>query len=104
MLLHSESKSARVAINGYTAAGKRVSDGVLQRRVVADLTDRLQGCSQVGAIIAEYGSACADLRQARRGVSIGAEMVVKTPGANRFPKTQYLGRISRVRDPRHHAV
>src|SRR5579872_5796548 len=46
--------------------------------------------------MAEDRGACTKLRNPRRSVNISAELIIKTPTPNRFPKQHYFGRIIRI--------
>jgi hypothetical protein len=93
---------------GHRHREPRPREGVVDGRVqgvgVPDLADRLQRRREVGAVVVEHRGAGAHPGLARRGVGVGAEVVVEPPRADALPQQQHLGRDPRVGERGEHAV
>src|SRR5687768_9690967 len=85
-------------------SGEGVVNSIRERVGVANFLDGLQRRGHVSAIVSEYRCVRADLRQARRSLRVGAEVIVKTPRSNLLTQSEHFGCIFRIGKLRHHAV
>src|SRR5207249_1164098 len=56
------------------------------------------------AVVGENRSSRADLGHAGGGIHVGSEMIVKTPGADRFPHDESFGSVPGIGNLHHHTV
>ncbi|MNP06866.1 hypothetical protein D3C76_988670 [compost metagenome] len=96
--------SARLEVELQTRTGECVADRRLQRLGIADLADGLQCGGEVAAVVVQHRRARAQLRLARRGIGVGAEVVVEAPATDMVAQAQRLRAVGAAADLAEHAV
>ena len=104
VLPHVQFEIAVAARDFDLATGKRVGDRRIKLRRIADLANGLHGGGKVGSVAAQHRRVGPDLRPARRGVAVGAEMIVEPPVPHPIAQQQQFGRIAWIAAMCHHAV
>src|ERR1700678_3827416 len=104
MLTKVDSESTGLGLDFDCAAGKGVVDGMFKRFAVANLEDCLKRRRQIGPLVVEHWSECADLRYAYRRGNVCSESLIESPGANELPDGKHLRGTLWIRDRSKHAI